>query len=106
MSCCWDCNLIKHNRIAGLDPGTEIETSLFHPVKVHGKHLLGAKCGQRNGENINRPRYRSFDEIKSPYLGASRTRCGRAGTHLNKLQRLNIPHAPINRSRPHSRNYS
>lgn len=31
--CCWDCNLIKQNRIAGIDPETNQATPLFHPQK-------------------------------------------------------------------------
>ncbi|MCP5087453.1 MAG: HNH endonuclease [Rhodobacteraceae bacterium] len=30
---CWDCNLIKGSRIAGLDPDTDIMVPLFHPYK-------------------------------------------------------------------------
>jgi 5-methylcytosine-specific restriction endonuclease McrA len=28
---CWDCNLLKHNRIVGIDPETDELVSLFHP---------------------------------------------------------------------------
>lgn len=28
---CWDCNLIKSNRIAALDPDTGTMVTLFHP---------------------------------------------------------------------------
>lgn len=28
---CWDCNLIKNNRIAALDPDTGTMVALFHP---------------------------------------------------------------------------
>lgn len=28
---CWDCNLIKNNRIAALDPDTGTMVTLFHP---------------------------------------------------------------------------
>jgi len=30
---CWDCNLIKNNRVAGFDPETESLAPLFHPYK-------------------------------------------------------------------------
>lgn len=29
---CWDCNLIKQNRIAAVDPQTSESVPLFHPL--------------------------------------------------------------------------
>jgi hypothetical protein len=29
---CWSCNLIKHDRIAALDPETGVVVRLFHPL--------------------------------------------------------------------------
>lgn len=28
---CWDCNLVKQNRISAVDPETDVPVSLFHP---------------------------------------------------------------------------
>lgn len=30
---CWDCNLLKQQRIAAIDPITEIMVTLFHPYQ-------------------------------------------------------------------------
>ena len=32
---CWDCNRIKHNRVAAVDPLTSRTIPLFHPQRQH-----------------------------------------------------------------------
>lgn len=66
--CCWDCNLIKQNRIVGIDPETDQETPLFHPVQdkwiehfrweANGLYLVGSTPTGRatiNALRLNRP---------------------------------------------------
>lgn len=38
---CWSCNLIKHDRIAALDPETDVMVRLFHPrTQDWSKHFV------------------------------------------------------------------
>lgn len=65
---CWDCNLIKGTKIAGLDPETEAMVSLFHSYKqrwldhfiwqAEGLLVVGLTPTGRatvNGIKLNRP---------------------------------------------------
>ena len=43
---CWDCNLIKHNRIAAIDPQTAQLVPLFHPnLQKWHEHFAWQKDG-------------------------------------------------------------
>lgn len=84
--CCWDCNLIKHNRIAGLDPETEIETSLFHPIKEKWQaHFRWVQNGVKIMGKTSTGRATIYlMRLNRPILMQARTRWVEAGWHPPK----------------------
>ncbi|MDM8562659.1 HNH endonuclease signature motif containing protein [Candidatus Marithioploca araucensis] len=42
---CWDCNLIKGNRITAIEPQTGITVRLFHPNRSRRNIFVGAMMG-------------------------------------------------------------
>ena len=65
--CCWDCNLIKQNRIAGVDPQTNQEHPLFNPSEQSWSD--------------------HFEWINDGLLVLGKTAVGRATVHLLRLNR-------------------
>lgn len=88
---CWDCNLIKNNRIAALDPDTGKMVALYHPNQQNweehfvwieqGAILIGiTPSGRATIETLR---------LNRPLLVQARKRWISAGWHPPQLRTLN-----------------
>lgn len=87
---CWDCNLIKNNRIAALDPDTGMRVALFHPNQQRWEeHFVWVEQGALLvGVTANGRATIEALRLNRPLLVQARKRWISAGWHPPPLQTL------------------